>query len=229
MAKRDPAFLFYSDDFYIGTENLSFEHLGMYIKLLMKQHLNGWFTEANFFAFFGSTKVAPNLHQICTQFAPVIEKFTKKNTGKQIYYYNKRLDFEVKKRMEYAESRRLNAAGKRGKNSKQVNGKFVTNDEIKKKHMHIHMGNGNGNIKRGMQGGKNMLYFSLDEIKNILARKNDFNHSYVYGFHVHHQGFFENEGDLISKFNLSVKLNPPKIEFHGRIGSGTLSIVPYWN
>lgn len=219
---KDPAFLFYTSDFYLGTEEMTFEHLGMYLKLLMKQHLKGWISEQNFFAFFGCTKDAPNLHQICTKFAPVISKFTKKNTGKAIYYYNVRLDFEIKRRAEYAESRRVNALGNRAENSDQNKQKFFKKDEIKNKHMPNHMENENENRKRGLQRGKNKLAFSLQETKNITARLGDFTNEYIYGFHLQNEGNFENEGDLISKFKKSIKRFPPKEPeiFKGPNGTG---------
>ena len=42
---KDPAFLFYSNDFSIGTQFLSDEQVGKYVRLLLAQHQHGHLTE----------------------------------------------------------------------------------------------------------------------------------------------------------------------------------------
>ena len=60
----------------------------------------------------------------------------------------------------------------------------------------------------GAQRKRNLSY-SLDEVKSICSRIGDFSHSYIYGFHFFNEGLFENEGDLVFKFNARLKQSPP--------------------
>lgn len=81
MAK-DPAFLFYSQDFITGTMFMSNEQAGIYIRLLCAQHQHGGMLEkGNFEAMVGS-------HSI------VKSKFKETDDG----YYNERLMLEMEKR-----------------------------------------------------------------------------------------------------------------------------------
>ena len=98
MAK-DPAFLFYPNDYIGGTMGMSFEEKGCYMELLMMQFNQGKFTEAQ----------AKQVLSICFTVAwPVLKlKFESDGT----YYWNKRLADEIEKRKRFSESRRLNGLG----------------------------------------------------------------------------------------------------------------------
>lgn len=114
MAK-DPAFLFYSDNFQSGTQFFTDEQTGKYIRLLCAQHLHGHLQEKH-------------MLQICKAYDKDIwEKFKKDEAGN---YFNERLDLEVEKRRKFSKSRRDNAL--HTKKSKK-------NTEAYAKHM----GNGN--------------------------------------------------------------------------------------
>ena len=96
MAK-DPAFLFYSSDFLIGTFGMSDAQVGQYIRLMCLQHQKGHLSEQLIKNITGGA------------FDPdVMAKFEQDEEG---LYYNVRLDEESKKRAKYAESRAKNRKG----------------------------------------------------------------------------------------------------------------------
>jgi uncharacterized protein YdaU (DUF1376 family) len=110
MAK-DPAFLFYSSDFLIGTMFLSHEQKGMYIELLCIQHQKGPLTEAQ-------------IEKACGRLDPeVLEKFQVNKEGK---YFNKRLEEEREKRAEHSRRqrekvmKRWNKSGNTKENTKDI-------------------------------------------------------------------------------------------------------------
>ena len=88
---KDPAFLFYSNDFLSGTMLMSNEEVGIYIKLLCLQHQQGHLKEEDMLSI-GATK-------------KVFSKFIKDEEGN---YYNERLEYEANKRKAYSESRKNN-------------------------------------------------------------------------------------------------------------------------
>lgn len=91
---KDPAFLFYSSDFLVGTMLMNYEEIGKYIKLLAYIHTKGGsITEKEFY-------------QVCNKDdVVIIEKFKVDGEGN---YYNERLLSEIRKRSNYTESRRNN-------------------------------------------------------------------------------------------------------------------------
>jgi uncharacterized protein YdaU (DUF1376 family) len=96
MAK-DPAFLFYTNDFISGTQFFTNEEVGIYIRLLCAQHQHGRLSEKQVLF-------------ICKSFdSEVMQKFTKDSDG---FYYNERLEIEIIKRQSFSESRRKNREGK---------------------------------------------------------------------------------------------------------------------
>lgn len=121
---KDPAFLFYPNDYLGGTMGMTLEQKGCYMELLMMQFNHGKFTEAQ----------AKQVLSICfdVAWATIKQKFETDGT----YYWNKRLAEEIQKRRKFTESRRLNAL-----NPKK------TKPELKAsaKHMHKHMENENEN------------------------------------------------------------------------------------
>ncbi len=97
MAK-DPAFLFYTQDFAIGTQFFTDEQVGKYIRLLIAQHQHGHLSENQVLS-------------ICKSYDnDVLSKFSKDSDGK---WYNERLDIEIVKRKKYADSRGRNGKGKK--------------------------------------------------------------------------------------------------------------------
>jgi hypothetical protein len=102
MAK-DPAFLFYYQDFMVGTDDLSNEEVGAYIRCLCIQAAKGGISEQH-------------MKNICKshELHNVINK-------KFIYYpeeglfRNERLSEEMEKRKNYSKSRSTNRLGKKKK------------------------------------------------------------------------------------------------------------------
>lgn len=107
MAK-DPAFLFYSQDFLVGTMAMPFDDRGKYITLLCYMQQNGRITEETIRLLVGSLSVMLRL------------KFKQDEQG---LFYNERLELEVEKRTKFVESRQLN--GLKG-------GRPIVNQEVNK-------------------------------------------------------------------------------------------------
>jgi len=95
MAK-DPAFLFYPNDYIGGTMGMTFEEKGAYIEILMLQFNRGHMT-------------SHMIGQLVGQLWESIKcKFVKDDEG---LWYNIRLDQEKEKRMAFTQSRRNNVKG----------------------------------------------------------------------------------------------------------------------
>lgn len=95
MAK-DPAFLFYPNDYIGGTMGMTFEEKGAYIELLMLQFNRGHMT---------SHMIGQTIGQLWDN---IKSKFAQDDDG---LYYNVRLELEINKRKEYTASRRNNISG----------------------------------------------------------------------------------------------------------------------
>lgn len=122
---KDPAFLFYPNDYLGGTLGMTFEEKGAYIELLMVQFNRGHM----------STHM---IGQVVGQlWESVKDKFILDENG---LYYNARLEVEQNKRKAFSDSRRNNLKGenqytKKKKETKKQSG-----------HMTTHMENENENI-----------------------------------------------------------------------------------
>jgi hypothetical protein len=90
---KDPAVLFYTQDFLTGTFLMSNEQVGKYIRLLCLQQQNGGLCECD-------------MMQVCGE---KDEKIWNKFDFIEGHYYNKRMTLETNKRKKYVESRRNNA------------------------------------------------------------------------------------------------------------------------
>ena len=119
MAK-DPAFLFYPNDYIGGTMGMTFEEKGAYIELLMTQFNRGHMTT----------------HMIGQQVGQLWEsikcKFIQDQDG---LWYNARLDLEKERRTAFSQSRRNNIKG----NNQHTIG-----------HMTSHMENENEDVNRNI-------------------------------------------------------------------------------
>ena len=95
---KDPAFLFYSNDFLSGTFLMSNEQVGKYIRLLCLQHQKGNLSKKD-------------MMNICKTYdEDIVNKFTINKDGN---YFNTRLKDEFEKRRAYSESRSINRKGKK--------------------------------------------------------------------------------------------------------------------
>ena len=93
MAK-DPAFLFYTNDFLTGVQDLTMEERGQYITLLCLQHQKGHLTEKMIRLSCGNAA------------ADVLSKFRQDDGG---LFYNERLELEIEKRSAHGEKQKQRA------------------------------------------------------------------------------------------------------------------------
>ncbi len=103
---KDPAFLFYAQDFIVGTAELSNEEVGQYIRILAYMHQKGRMTEKTIRLLVGS--LSDNLR-------------LKFGIDENDMWYNERLEVEVDKRANFVNSRRINGSkGGRPKKKKPI-------------------------------------------------------------------------------------------------------------
>jgi DnaD/phage-associated family protein len=128
MAK-DPAVLLYTDDFIAGTFTMSNAQVGAYIRLLCLQHQQGHLTEEKMIS-------------ICKKRDPVIwSKFSNDEAG---LYYNKRMETESRKRMEFSQ-KQSDRAAKRWDKQREPNLESDTTGYATALPGECLLGNGNGN------------------------------------------------------------------------------------
>ena len=136
MAK-DPAFLFYSNDFLTGTYTMTDEQVGKYIRLLCLQHQKGELTEKD-------------MLKICKTYdEDIFSKFVKEND----FYYNVRLREVADKRKAYSESRKKNRESKpKDKDMIDISKTYVSHMEIE-----------NENVNNKIKESKDLKDFELNE------------------------------------------------------------------
>jgi len=105
MMAKDPAFLFYPNDYIGGTMGMTFEEKGAYIELLMMQFNRGHMT---------SHMIGQTVGQLWDKLK---DKFIQDGDG---LWYNKRLEEEQNKRKTFTESRRNNISGINQYSKKEV-------------------------------------------------------------------------------------------------------------
>lgn len=136
---KDPAFLFYSNDFLSGTMLMTDEETGQYIKLLCLQHQKGHLKEKD-------------MLNICKSYNEEI--FSKFKKDKDENYYNERLEYEVNKRKAYSESRRNN---RRKKETYEKDMKNICNsyeEHMENENVNENININKNNSKRGSKGKK---------------------------------------------------------------------------
>lgn len=144
MAK-DPAFLFYSQDFLVGVATLTFEDRGKYITLLSQMHQSGRLDEETIRFLVGS--VSDRLKA----------KFQIDGAG---LWFNARLEKESAARAQFTESRRKNGllGGRPTKNKPKGKPLGKPTDNLKVNHtvnrMEDENENENENAIKGGAGGK---------------------------------------------------------------------------
>jgi hypothetical protein len=160
---KNPAVLFYTSDFLSGTILMSNEDTGRYIKLLCLQH-----------QIYPDRIPENHMISVCLSHdSCVIKKFVKDEKG---FYYNERMEQEIKKRVSFCESRSNNKSGRPPKESYDS-----TYDKSHDIHMNIHMGNGNDNenkdvIKR-LKEEKKVLESQIETIYQAYPKKKDKGHA----------------------------------------------------
>jgi uncharacterized protein YdaU (DUF1376 family) len=153
MGNKDPAVLWYTGDFLIGTSFMTNEQVGMYARLLAHQHQNGHLSEEQ-------------MMQICKTYdKDVFLKFVQDDDG---LYYNERMDEEVNKRRKYSESRRMNRLSK--KDEKDMSDICQSHDE--------HMENENENINKDISNTvikkDKVIRHKYGSYENVLLSDEDY-------------------------------------------------------
>lgn len=145
MAK-DPAFLFYPNDYIGGTMGMTFEEKGAYMELLMMQFNRGHMTKH---------MIGQTVGQLWDK---IQDKFIQDEQG---LYYNKRLEEEKIKRKKYTESRRNNKEG--------IN-QYTKKKDKKGGHMTGHMENEDENVNKDIKEGFEKFW---DTFHTITKRKKE--------------------------------------------------------
>lgn len=140
---KDPAFLFYPNDWIGGTLGMTFEEKGAYMELLMMQFNRGHMTER---------MIGQTVGQLWVN---IKDKFKVDDNG---MYYNERLETEKEKRKAFTESRRNNINGKNQYSKKTGH---------KDGHTTKRMENENENVIEDV----NELLFIIEEIYNKYPSK----------------------------------------------------------
>ena len=156
---KDPAFLFYSNDFLSGTMLMTNEQIGQYIKLLCLQHQKGHLKEKD-------------MLNICNSYdEDIFSKFKKDEEGN---YYNQRLEDEILRRKKYSESRRNNRKKKEIKEEKEA----VAEEDMKnicnsyEEHMETETETATTTINKNINKNINInKTINKDDEKEILQEK----------------------------------------------------------
>lgn len=137
---KDPAFLFYPNDFLGGTLGMSREEKGAYIDLMLLQFNRGHMTKDMIGQMFG--------HDTERLWNVLRSKFKEDENG---CFFNERLEQEQNKRKSYSESRRKNVKGinQHTKNSQQNVGHMTTHMENENRNRNIDSNLYNEDIKQG--------------------------------------------------------------------------------
>jgi hypothetical protein len=154
---KDPAFLFYSQDFLVGTLTMSFEDKGKYITILAYMHQQGRLDEKTISLLVGS--ISDNLRL----------KFSVDESG---LLFNKKLESEIEKRVKFSESRRNNGL-QGGRPKKETEQKESTRLSLGLASANL-VENENENKDIIKKGVANFIKPSYEEIKQYcIERKNN--------------------------------------------------------
>lgn len=149
MAK-DPAFLFYPNDWLGGTLGMTFEEKGAYIELLMLQFNRGHMT---------THMIGQVVGQIWDKLK---DKFIQDESG---LWYNVRLEEEKMKRQNFTKSRRNNSSGQNQHTKKKESS--MSYDRSYEQHMTTHMENENENVNvnrnKNIKGG----FYKIDDFNEL--------------------------------------------------------------
>lgn len=147
MAK-DPAFLFYYQDFLVGTDDFTNEQVGAYIRCLCIQAAKGGISKDHMIKICSSHEI----HNIITK------KFVW--YPEEEVFRNDRLSTEIEKRKKYCESRSKNKLGKQH----MKNTSFSYDS---------HMENENENSIKRIQNGKTKQFGNFKAQREILLAERD--------------------------------------------------------
>jgi uncharacterized protein YdaU (DUF1376 family) len=141
---KDPAFLFYPNDWLGGTLGMTFEEKGAYMELLMLQFNRGHMT---------NDMIAQTVGQL---FGQIQDKFIQDEQG---LWFNARLEYEKNRRKKYVESRANNKSGENQHTKKEKKeAGHMTN------HTKGHMENENLYIDINKNNSSNISNISTNDI-----------------------------------------------------------------
>ena len=140
---KDPAFLFYPNDYIGGTMGMTFEEKGAYMELLMMQFNRGHMT---------SHMIGQTVGQIWDK---IQNKFTQDDQG---LWYNQRLEDEINKRKAFVGSRRNNLKG--------VN-QYTKKTGHMDGHMTSHMENENEDVNKDISKSVNKEEIDFEKLKDF--------------------------------------------------------------
>jgi uncharacterized phage protein (TIGR02220 family) len=167
---KDPAFLFYSQDFIVGTLTMTFEDKGKYITILSLMHQQGRLDEKTISLLVGS--ISDTLRN----------KFSIDENG---FWFNDRLEQEIEKRTKFIESRINNGIkGGRPKKEHKPNGlasaKLIENENENVNDIISYLNNKTGkNFKLGSVKTKKIVLarlkenYSIEQFKKVIDIKTD--------------------------------------------------------
>ena len=141
IKQKDPAFLFYPQDFLVGTMTMTFEDRGKYITLLSVMHQQGKLSEETIRFLVGYVSDMLRL------------KFKQDENG---YFYNERLLLEIEKRNKFTESRANNGklGGRPKKEKTYAKPTYKPNYKPKNNHTEDVNENENKDLLKGGVGEK---------------------------------------------------------------------------
>ena len=193
MAK-DPAFLFYSSDFYMGTIEMTPSQVGYYIRLLCLQHVKGHLSEALMTSTMGG------------EFDEAVAcKFL---VDENRCYYNERLDEEAKKRNNFTESRRKNLSTSPTHMQEHVEQHM---QEHSNNNMGQHMENENRNVlnvpkKKVVGGNKTFQPPTIEEVKAYCSERGNSVNPSAFLAHYEANGWVQGRGKPIKDWKAAVRV-----------------------
>lgn len=131
---KDPAVLFYTGDFLVGTMKMNYSQKGRYIQLLCLQHQDGHLSEDDMIEVCGGID------------EKIFSKFVKDENGR---YYNERMEAESIKRRRFVESRQRNLV-KTDKEAQANNHTETHMDVHMEQHTEVRMENENRNRNKNI-------------------------------------------------------------------------------
>lgn len=173
MAK-DPAILFYPADFMIGTALMSFEQRGKYISLLCYQHQLGHLSKEDMIGVCGKED------------DKIFSKFDKDEKG---LYYNKRLEDERIKRIDWKNSRVNNLKGKKAHMVDHMDA-----------HVVVHMENENRNEDKDVVKAKTSIHPTLEEVMEYFKEKGTSIDPEAFFHHYESNGWKQSSGVPVKKW-----------------------------
>lgn len=153
---KDPAFLFYSSDFLVGTMTMTNEQVGKYIRLLCLQHQKGGYLSEK------------DMLSVCNAIEEAIfVKFDKTIDG---LFFNDRLNIETNKRKQYSQSRRNNRLSEKSEDMSNISKSYDLHMENEISIMSLSLINNKDKRKKKIEVEK----IKMGEFDNVYLTAEEF-------------------------------------------------------